>query len=116
MRVEDDVSSVRDLTDRARKELAPAGVLRAMRPPLVLAAAGERATHLYRNRTGNLQDSTAAETVEATRERVSVSLQMTMHYAEFVWRRGLSAIDSYGAAADQEIKRRFAEQADRIRG
>ena len=116
MRVEVDVRSVRDLTDRAAKELAPAGMLRAMRPSLVLAAAGERATHLYRNRTGNLQASTAAETVEATRERVSVSLQMTMHYAEFVWRRGLSAIDSYGAAADQEIKRRFAEQMERIHG
>ena len=107
---------VEELTERAARELSPSSVLGVMLPPLVDAAAGERETHGYRNRTGNLERSTAAEALEVGVERVSVSLQMTKPYAEFVWRMGLSDIDGYGAEADRVIQRRFAEQVKRIAG
>jgi hypothetical protein len=116
VKVDVDLRGVEALTERAVRELSPSSVLGVMLPPLVDAAARERDTHLYRNRTGNLERSTAAEALEATAERVSVSLQMTKPYAEFVWRRGLSELDTYGIQADQAIKRRFSEQLKRISG
>jgi hypothetical protein len=116
VRVDVELRGVEELAERAVRELSSSGVLGVMLPPLVDAAARERETHLYRNRTGNLQRSTAAEALEVSTERVSVSLQMTMPYAEFVWRMGLSDIDGYGAEAERVIQRRFAEQAKRIAG
>lgn len=116
VRVDVDLRGVEALTERAVRELSPSSVLGVMLPPLVDAAARERDTHLYRNRTGNLERSTAAEALEVTAARVSVSLQETMPYAEFVWRRGLSGLDSYGAHADLAIKNRFSAQIRRISG
>lgn len=104
------------MTERALRELSPSLVLGVMVPPLADAAAQERETHLYRNRTGNLQRSTGAEILEVSAARVSISLQMTMPYAEFVWRKGLSDIDGYGVEADRKIQRGFAEQRKRIAG
>src|SRR5262249_33878292 len=116
MRVEVDISGVEARTERALRELSPSLVLGVMVPPLRDAAAQERETHLYRNRTGDLQRSTGTEILEVSPERVSVSLQMMMPYAEFVWRKGLSDLDGYGAEAAQKIQRGFAEQRKRIAG
>jgi hypothetical protein len=54
------------------------------------AAGAELATKRYRNRTGDLAESTAAELVVNTSELVVVSVSMGEHYASYVVGRGFS--------------------------
>lgn len=56
------------------------------------AAAYERGSHRYQNRTGNLEGSTRGY---ATRQgdEIEVSLEMGMDYASYVVDRGFSNID-----------------------
>jgi hypothetical protein len=101
--VQVDMTSLQALRERARKGLAVAAIRGAMLPPLRAAAATERATHRYRNRTGNLQRSTRAVTKAATRKEVRIALEMTMPYAYYVWRGGWSGLTPLANSAAENV-------------
>jgi hypothetical protein len=115
-RVDVDLSGVEAITERARQELMGRSIARLMDLPLLIAAQRERSTHAYRNRTTRLEQSTVAVPDLISESEVRLSLQMTMPYAEFVWRKGLSDLDHYGALADVQIKQAFTDQVRRIQG
>lgn len=115
-RVDVDLSGVEAITQRAQQELSGRSIAKVMDRPLVAAAEHERATHAYQNRTTRLEQSTVAVPDVITNSEVRLSLQMTMYYAEFVWRRGLSDLDHYGALADRQILQAFSDQVRRIQG
>jgi len=106
-----DVSSLAALRERAEQEFSSRGILRRMRPHIDGAALGERSTHLYRNRTGQLEHSTRSIVEVANRDEVRIALVMGMYYAEYVWRSGYSDIDVYAAEARDRIFAEFAAQS-----
>lgn len=111
MKLSVDLSGIAEMRERAEREFSPRGVLQRMRPHVDGAALGERSTHLYRNRTGQLEHSTRSIVEVADRKEVRLALVMAMPYAEFVWRRGYSDIDGFAAQARTAILEDFAEQA-----
>ena len=56
------------------------------------AAAYERSTHRYQNRTGNLEGSTRGYATRQGNE-IEVSLEMGMDYASYIVDKGFSNID-----------------------
>lgn len=67
------------------------------------AASEERATHLYRNQTGHLENSTKAGTIEETADETVIDLEMGEFYASFVHNKGYSRFRMLEAEAESRI-------------
>ncbi len=86
-----------------RFEHAYGQALQAMKRTLDGAASEARASHPYRDRTGNLSESTQASEVYSTGDTDAVTLSAEMPYASYVAARGLMTIDDAAQGAAKEI-------------
>ena len=69
------------------------------------AAAKERRSHAYNNRTGDLEQSTEAILISSSPSLTQVDLVMGMHYAEYIHKRGLTNIDQVRQEAEDQLTR-----------
>lgn len=85
-----------------------------------LGAAYERLSHRYRNRTGNLEQSTHSHPYEHSVRLSRVDLEMGFTpdatYAEWIVKRGFSNINDAVYRIDAELKDYFEQMAHRIAG
>lgn len=112
MPVEVDFSEVVALTRAAERTLGD--VPEDMKRTLDAAARQERRTHQYRNRTGNLEDSTFATEIREGVDEVSVEIGARTHYASYVDNRGLMRIRELTDRATGEIDYKFIGDADAL--
>jgi len=108
-----DISEVLALTREAVRSLETAQPKEVKRI-LDRAAADERRTHAYRNRTGWLEKSTFAADLDAPTDGWSFELGARMHYASYVDNRGLMRIDEKAAKAATEIEYYLDGEAERL--
>jgi len=87
----------------ARYESAYQAAVGDMKATLDAAAADERASHAYQNRTGDLESSTYASEIISIGDADEVQLGAREPYAEYVNQRGLMRIDELAAEAEGEI-------------
>jgi len=94
---------------RQEEKLAEAGSQAMHMAPLDMeyrlnqAAAEERATHLYQNQTGHLENSTKAGTISETADETVIDLEMGEPYASFVHDLGYSRFVELGNVAVARI-------------
>lgn len=102
MKVKVDVLEVHDLTREAvrRLDAAPSNMKRILDG----AAAKERASHTYQNRTGDLERGTQAGPIEGTGDAYFVQLMADTEYASYVNARGYMRIDEFAREAEREIE------------
>lgn len=96
-----DLSSMYKIINEKTNELKM--IDRAIRRFAQNAAAYERANHLYKNRTGNLEKSTIGK-VTKSGDEIEASLQMNMDYASYVVNRGFSKIDEAAEMLENDIE------------
>lgn len=85
---------------------------RRMKRILDAAAASERRTHAYKNRTRQLQTNTRASDVVEVGDQSMVMLEMDTDYASYVVAKGLSRIDEVAKMAEGLIEDDFNLPAD----
>lgn len=105
MSIRVDLSAVRAMHAKCIAELR--SVPRIMQGAVGLAAAYERSTHRYQNRTYRLERSTVGQGVRYSRAEATVQLVMGMDYAVYVRARGLSNIDDAARRADEAMRDAF---------
>lgn len=101
MNVYVDLSEVYALERAATKVLGD--VPRRLKAACDKGADLEVRTHPYHNRTGNLERSTFAQTVETNGADATVELAARMDYASFVNRLGYSRIDDAALLAERDF-------------
>lgn len=114
MRVIVDASEVHSLTAAAEQVLGTSG--ERMHAILESAAADERASHDYTNRTHNLEDSTFATELEGSADEQSVEIGARTFYASFVEARGFQDIELKIADAEVAIETMFDVDAEHLAG
>lgn len=110
-RVEVDISQVQQAVARSAQEVRrlPGRVLAVARR----AAATERASKTYRDRTGDLVDATKA-TIARGGDRFTVTLAMGEHYASYIVRRGFSRFHDHAAGAAGDVAFVVAQMGARL--
>jgi len=78
--------------------------VQTMQRTVARAAADERRTHAYQNRTGDLEASTQASEVISAGDVDAVTLSADMPYASYVNDRGLMRIDERAEEAGEELE------------
>lgn len=91
-------------TERAAIRHLEREMPREMHRIVAQAAADERRSHGYQNRTGDLERSTRATEPVVTDDSVQVDLVAGMEYASYVNTRGLMTIDEAAERAGNEIE------------
>lgn len=118
MKIKVNLSDVFAETRRAQEEFK--GLPELMKRVVDLGAAYERLSHKYRNRTGNLENSTHSHPYDKSMRLSRVDLEMGYQpgaqYAEWVVKRSLSNINLAVYQIDAELKELFAEMKQRIEG
>ena len=97
-----------------RFEIAFEEAVQQMKTILDDAAAQERATHAYQNRTGDLEASTYASDVITIGDAHEVQLGARTEYAEYVNARGLMTIGDRAAQAEVDIRAVFEALTKKI--
>ncbi len=98
-----EVRITRDDPEHERKRISfVRSVPRRMHRILLAAAAEERRTHTYRNRTFDLQNGTQASEIRESGDEIAIELSMDTEYASYVVDRGFSQF--------REIAERAADQ------
>lgn len=92
------------------REIQPA----QMKATLDAAAAEERASHAYQNRTGDAEASTQAGPLQSTGDVVFCILEMGVDYAVFLDVRGLTGIRDAAEGAAEELGYYFEGERDRL--
>jgi len=104
--------------EEAQELLRPRELMEQIYRPVVDAAVWERATHAYRNRTGNLNRSTRAEHIHETPNHVQVDLVMgdaLAYYARYIaYDKGLSNIETAANMAEAEIASKLTRYGRKI--
>jgi len=105
VRVTVDIRQVDRLTDAAEAEFesAPVVLLQTLRRH----ALEERQTHLYKNQTGHLEQSTFAGLISETADEIVVDYEMGEQYASFVVKRGYSDFPATAKAAEKALDKTF---------
>ncbi|HEX8794128.1 MAG TPA: hypothetical protein VF765_24465 [Polyangiaceae bacterium] len=85
-----------------------------MKAILDAAAAEERATHAYHNRTGDLEASTFASDIIEDGDAREVQLGARTEYAQYVNDRGLMRIDDLARRAEVDVRAVFEGLAKKI--
>lgn len=96
-----DIGNLDDAAERY--ERAYQDSIQAMKARLDAAAAEERSTHRYQNRTGDLEAGTRAGEVLSTGDVDVVQLTADTPYAVYVNTRGFMRIDELAAGAESDI-------------
>lgn len=111
-RLKVDISEVVALTREGISTLgsSPARMLELLREK----AAEERATHLYQNRTGNLEASTFGAWVEQGPNEYSVEFGARTFYASYVDNRGLTRVHELAGEAEIELDFMLDADAERL--
>lgn len=115
MRVQVDLAGLRE------RQAAAVASLREEQPAemkaiLDGAAADERGSHDYQNRSGDAELSTQAGDLVQAGDFVSVEFGMGVDYAIYLDRRGLTQIVEIAGQADTELEFYFEGERDRIAG
>jgi len=111
-RLKVDLSEVRQLTRRARRELG--NVDDRMQGVVEASAERLRAKDTYQDRTGDLRGSTQGEAIKLGDNAAEATLTMAMPYASFVIGRGFSNWEDEVDRATREMGLEMSAIATRI--